>query len=396
MDLHDIHKQVEELTRILGQEDALGCVIRSHIYLENALIEYVGTVAPYPDRLKRTRFSFNQWLDLALAHGLKAQYRAPLLRLNKLRNEFAHKLDTELTDEVVMDMYHTFSKDDRRIIRDNYRKLRESIVRDEDDFESLGAKDKLAQVVITLWAILRAAVTHADPDSDPERAGELTAFMQPLSVLYQDNNVIDRLNDNLEYLLAAHREIESFWEDNFKELDHCRLVLFSEAPLFGAARTYIYNPASPPTQFMYPSDLDLLLASPVRNKTDLLAALRQLGILFMDIFPYAFNNDQTPFGYRDLSLDSRMKLAAASRDLQLIPKLEKLRNLNPDVRFCARYAAVEEIARTVLPKPLAELGFRPSEFRVISKQGGGIDKEKLKQEYDAAMASSEQTQNQPP
>lgn len=82
-----------------------------------------------------------------------------------------------------------------------------------------------------------------------------------------------------------------------------------------------------------------------------------------------------------------MKLAVASRDFHLFPKLERLHNLDPDVRFCARYAAVEEIARGTLSEPLEKLGFRPSEFRVISKRGGGIDKHRRKQEYDKAAGS---------
>lgn len=58
------------------------------------------------------------------------------------------------------------------------------------------------------------------------------------------------------------------------------------------------------------------------------------------------------------------------------------------VRFCARYNPIGRIARELYPDLLEELGLASSGFAAISMQGGMIDKDRLKEEYEAATGGA--------
>jgi len=380
MDQYGVQQELEELEKILGGIDTLGLVIRGHIYLEQVLKQFLELAHP---RDAKNLHGFANHIDLALASGLKAQYKAPLQNINRLRNKFAHQLDTELSRAAVTSLYQSFSDEDSKVVDELFTNLKATFGWPHECFGDLDPKDAFSFLVITLWAILRAAAIRAHPGYRPEPGPALIQITEPLISLYQEADEIRRLNDDLDYLCCAYRRIEAWWQKNFEAMIDIKLVILSEAPLFGDTESYIYNPDSKLTNFLYPKNLSLIsFRNSLRTKTDLLIALRELGILILDIFPYAFNTNNTPFSYRKLGKTAKKKLLEASSGFHLRPKLQAIRERSNATHYCARYAVVSDILETVTPECLDNPEFRPSTLPIISMQGGTIDKDKLKRVYD--------------
>lgn len=97
---------LESKLRIALESDStLERVIRGHLFVESALISLIETKFLFPDRVDLARFSFQQKLDLALAHGFMWPEDEPSYRkLNALRNKIAHKLDYELDEQDIADI----------------------------------------------------------------------------------------------------------------------------------------------------------------------------------------------------------------------------------------------------------------------------------------------------
>lgn len=92
--------------KALLAEDELGCVIRSHLYIEAQIDRYLDLAVVDPKYLKDLDLSYAKKVDLLCCLGFDAQFRGALKRLGKLRNDFAHDLSSCLTQKVVNDLYN--------------------------------------------------------------------------------------------------------------------------------------------------------------------------------------------------------------------------------------------------------------------------------------------------
>lgn len=225
------------------------------------------------------------------------------------------------------------------------------------------------------------------------------AFAEALYPLYHCAGLLSRWEGDLTYLRRAYDRTEELYQANFARMSTVRLVILAEAPLFGSGEVYIYNPEARHTSFLWPSDLADIAGRDTSTlpKAEYLALLRQLGILVVDIFPYALNNDDTGRVYKkkkgsaavELTFSQKEGLAEAVEDFHFRPKLEQIAAKGDrSARFCARYVPVGRIARDRYPELLDELGFASSGFVPISMQGGMIDKDRFKEEYDAATGGA--------
>jgi len=82
-------------------EDDLGVVVRGHIHVEAKLIELIDLMVADPKYLARMDLDFSQRVNLAVALGLNPEHARSLLTLGTLRNAFAHRLDTQLSEDRV-------------------------------------------------------------------------------------------------------------------------------------------------------------------------------------------------------------------------------------------------------------------------------------------------------
>jgi hypothetical protein len=112
--------QKESFLTVLLRQDELGAVVRAQIYIEHVLIEYVNS-RPQPP--KTSGLSFAQLVKLTLDLGLPQRFNHPLRAFSRIRNQFAHSLDTKLTDDLVKVFCQSFNKQMRREANDGINRV---------------------------------------------------------------------------------------------------------------------------------------------------------------------------------------------------------------------------------------------------------------------------------
>src|SRR5262249_60949172 len=101
-------KIMRALGGALETEDDLGKVVRAHIHIESELQLIIFFAAPNPNHLKSfDRQEFSEKVQLALLLGLRPDLASPLNAAGKLRNKFAHRLDTRLNEEISKNLLAT-------------------------------------------------------------------------------------------------------------------------------------------------------------------------------------------------------------------------------------------------------------------------------------------------
>jgi len=93
----ELPTQDEGFYEALQQEDHLGVVIRSHIYIEHEVVELLKASWLDYACVAKMNLRYEQKVELAGAVGLEDSFLPPLRKLGKIRNDFAHRLGTNLT-----------------------------------------------------------------------------------------------------------------------------------------------------------------------------------------------------------------------------------------------------------------------------------------------------------
>ena len=103
----------------IRQSDGLTVVIRGHLLIETALevlLSQYLDLKVFEDR----DLSFDDKLKLAQSMKLLGDLYAPIKRLNKIRNDFAHKIETKIQDvdiEVFVQFIKARKHDDSEIFK---------------------------------------------------------------------------------------------------------------------------------------------------------------------------------------------------------------------------------------------------------------------------------------
>ena len=155
-----------KLLTILQSEDELGLVLRSHIHVESQLMELVDSFFQSPEDLEKMKLEFDQKVRLAQACGLHPQFAAPLRVLNKIRNRFAHDLDSVLDGTQVRSLYEAFSPANKEVIQNAYRmteaKEQENMGK---KFEQLEPRHQFILIVVTLVGMLEITIKDGRSDT---------------------------------------------------------------------------------------------------------------------------------------------------------------------------------------------------------------------------------------
>ena len=96
----------ESFIKALLAEDEVGCVIRSHLYIEAQINRYLELAVIEPKYLTKLGLSYAKKVELLCCLGFDQQFRGILIGIGKLRNKFAHNLSSRLTQQVVNDLYN--------------------------------------------------------------------------------------------------------------------------------------------------------------------------------------------------------------------------------------------------------------------------------------------------
>lgn len=104
------------LENINFSKEYLNIVLRSHLFIEAKIIEMIKDKLVNPGAIELSSISFPLKLQLCVALGvLDTKDLSPLKKLNKLRNEAAHKLEFEISDKDIEDFISTFNNNQLRI-----------------------------------------------------------------------------------------------------------------------------------------------------------------------------------------------------------------------------------------------------------------------------------------
>jgi hypothetical protein len=90
----------------LGNEDMLGVIVRSHLYIEEKLTTLIEINLRQPEKLKLRKKNFSLKIELASALGFGAEsLQGALGILNELRNRLSHNLQAEISKSDCLRLY---------------------------------------------------------------------------------------------------------------------------------------------------------------------------------------------------------------------------------------------------------------------------------------------------
>ncbi|ARC91934.1 hypothetical protein B6A42_07300 [Vibrio coralliilyticus] len=145
----------------LDGEDELGVVIRSHIHVEqylNALIVKLNVNEKYLDKMELTYF---QTVRLAIGLGLDPRFESALCKLGKIRNDFAHNIRGNLTEDDAKSLYQCLSGTEKNTLQSIVKKTSKELDHEVADYNSSDAKHKYIYAVTMICAALQTACKQA-------------------------------------------------------------------------------------------------------------------------------------------------------------------------------------------------------------------------------------------
>jgi len=138
------HKLIKDL---LG-EDELGVVIRAHIHIEEYVDKFFAIKIDDCNYLAKIKLEFSEKVLLALSLGLDKEFQKPLMVISKIRNKFAHKTDSTLTESDVNNLYKSFCSEEKAELQDMIKNNPDRPESLSDKYSKLSVMEKLVVMVI--------------------------------------------------------------------------------------------------------------------------------------------------------------------------------------------------------------------------------------------------------
>jgi hypothetical protein len=139
----------------LMKEDELGRIIRAHLHIENQLSALILKAAVYPKAIADRRWPFDHLIRMAVAMGLHEDFLEPLLKFNKVRNEFAHDVERKLSIDDFNTIWSVSSAFIRDTTKDAYKRTSRKI--SNPPFYSLPFSQKFTLILVSLRGGIKVA-----------------------------------------------------------------------------------------------------------------------------------------------------------------------------------------------------------------------------------------------
>lgn len=206
-----------------------------------------------------------------------------------------------------------------------------------------------------------------------------------LEDFYNSKGLSDCFDKEENYLRNSFYEMEELWNYQFDRIKKVNYVMFSESPLWGYQKKYLYNPETNLSQFFFKSDLEFVLGKKIEHKDEFLKTLTDIGFIILDISPFVLNETDTSINYRKISKKDYKTLVNDTLKFYVNPKLSRIKEKSDDNPvFFFRYTRVKNLFSDLLFKELEKLDLISSESEIleISQNGGGIHRGKLQNIID--------------
>jgi len=147
--------------KALHGDDELGLVVRTHIHIEAKLLEFLAVLAEAAS-LEKMDLDYSQRIHLAIALGLKEEHARGLHALGTIRNAFAHRLDSTLSEVRVTNLYKTLGPKDKEAVQQAYDRTETQMKQHGTrKFKNLTPRDRFILIAVALEAILVLAIRDA-------------------------------------------------------------------------------------------------------------------------------------------------------------------------------------------------------------------------------------------
>jgi len=147
----------DSLIEVFNQDDPLHVIIRGHLRVESLLIRLIEEDLKVPEALDVTSLNFPTKVDLAIALKLIPPHWDRILRrLNQIRNRFAHKIESDVTQQDIDVIWEALDEHGRAVLK-------------EADISSRPPRGQLGGILLIMYfSMERFRQFHAD-----RRAGRL-------------------------------------------------------------------------------------------------------------------------------------------------------------------------------------------------------------------------------
>jgi hypothetical protein len=140
-------------------EDDVGCVIRSHLYVEAQINRYLELAVVDQKYLRKLNLNYAKKVELLCCLGFDAKFREALKKIGSVRNKFAHDISFHLSREVVKDLYNLLPEFGRQAVEISLDVLNQHLTYpvSASRYQDLEPKLQLVLIVLNLERICCAA-----------------------------------------------------------------------------------------------------------------------------------------------------------------------------------------------------------------------------------------------
>jgi len=205
--------------------------------------------------------------------------------------------------------------------------------------------------------------------------------------IYKDENRENQFKVDLHYLSKAYFFTEKLWYKQFNLLPNQvpKVVMLSEAPLFGDDRSYFYNPDTAPTAFFWSKDAIAVVGEgfadckKLEEKQFLINSVTDKGFLILDLFPYSLNKNHTNINYHDARKSLYLRIFQDSLEDHLRKKLDLIEKCSIPPLFLFRYKRLKNRLHDAVAKELRSRNLLGEDAKIESVGGSNmsLDRQRL-------------------
>ncbi|MBZ3690991.1 hypothetical protein [Phyllobacterium calauticae] len=104
----------------LQSREPLVVVIKTLIYIEHELLEFIDQSVINPESIRAMRLEYSGLVHLAIALGLPSEFKSSLMTTAQIRNKFAHNLHASLDENLVDNLYKSLGPTAKQAAQTSY------------------------------------------------------------------------------------------------------------------------------------------------------------------------------------------------------------------------------------------------------------------------------------